>query len=171
MEKRISGLLLIGGTIVMVAFLIEIYFYFQELQKGKNNIFFVKEENSLKSYNFILSDTLEKRIQGLSGRDSLPDNTVMLFDFGKEDNCGIWMKDMKFSIDAVWLNSEFKVLDFKESISPDTFPQIFSSIFPCRYLIEAREGFVKENKIERGDKVSIDFVNLSLKITKNRPQQ
>ena len=158
-----KALLWIISALIIAAVLVGGYFYSQESQKGE-------EQKPAKSYNFLLADTTEKRTQGLSGRDFLSDDTVMFFDFEEDDICGIWMKDMKFSIDLVWIDSAFKIIDLKESVAPSTYPEIFSSISPCRYLIEVKEGFVKENAVEIGDKVSVDFNNSTLKITKNLQQ-
>jgi uncharacterized membrane protein (UPF0127 family) len=151
-ERIIFRSWLVIGIILILLF----SYFFQNRIK----IFFIEKENNfLKSYNFLLADTLEKRIQGLSGRDSFPPKTVMFFDFEKKDDCGIWMKDMKFSLDLLWLDDEFRVIDFKENISPSTFPEVFLPKSPCRYLIEAQEGFIKENAIQKGDKILVDFSN------------
>lgn len=40
---------------------------------------------------------------GLSGRDSLPANQGMLFIFSEPGYYGFWMRDMRFSIDVLWL--------------------------------------------------------------------
>ena len=118
-----------------------------------------KENSLMKSYTFLLADTKEKRNAGLSDKDSLPADTVLLFSYGEDGKCSIWMKDMKFSIDVVWLDDNFTVVDLKEGLSPDTYPQAFSPISPCRYFIEAEEGFIRTNNIRIDDKVSVDFTN------------
>lgn len=168
MNKR--ALLLIIVVVFAVGVLVGGYFYFQNLKEEKNISSFVEEQISNKDYKFLLADTPEKRVQGLSSRDGLPGATVMLFDFEKEDGCVIWMKDMKFSIDIIWLDNNFKVIDFKESASPDTYPTVFSPISSCRYVIEANDGLINENALKIGDKVSVDFNNSTLKITKNLQQ-
>ncbi|TSC75080.1 MAG: hypothetical protein G01um101430_581 [Parcubacteria group bacterium Gr01-1014_30] len=114
------------------------------------------------SYSFLLADTPEKRIQGLSGMVSLPPNTVLLFSYDNNDSCGIWMKGMKFSIDVVWLDSNFRIIDFKEGLSLLSYPGVFSPVSPCRYFVEAQEGFIKANNIRIGDKVSINFADFLL---------
>ncbi len=44
--------------------------------------------------------------QGLSGRDSLPTDYGMLFVFPKSDIYEFWMKDMKFPLDIIWINTK-----------------------------------------------------------------
>lgn len=164
-----NTLLWISVAVLMAAVLIGGYFYFQNLK-------IEEEQITAKSYNFLLADTQEKRVQGLSGKDFLPSDTIMFFDFEKEDDCVIWMKDMKFSIDAIWLDSEFKVIDFQRGILVSSYPfdtyAPFSRKFPfevflCRYLIETNEGFIKENAVQIGDNVLVDFTNSTLKVIKS----
>ncbi len=97
--------------------------------------------------------TKEERVRGLSGREYLPQDTVMLFIFDNEDYHGIWMKDMHFSIDIVWLDKEKKVVGYKKGASPESFPDVFSVEKPSLYIIEGNEGFVEENSINLGDVV------------------
>lgn len=110
-------------------------------------------------YLFILAGTPAERSRGLSGADSLPANTVMLFAYESNDTCGVWMRDMKFPIDIVWLDENFNVIYFTESLSPATYPRIFYPVSLCRYFIEAEEGFIRENDIRIGSRVSVDFDN------------
>src|SRR3989344_253922 len=42
--------------------------------------------------NIIIADTDEKRILGLGNRETLSENSLMLFSFPKPDVYGIWMK-------------------------------------------------------------------------------
>ncbi len=109
------------------------------------------------SYAFLLADTKEKRNTGLSGRESLPADTIMLFSYEQDERGSIWMKDMNFPIDVVWLNHNFAVIDWRENLSPDTYPKAFSPLSYCRYFIEANQGFIRDNQIRLGDRVTIDF--------------
>ena len=54
-------------------------------------------------FSLTVADTEASRIQGLSGTPSLSPNGGMLFDFEADGAHGIWMKDMKYPIDIVWL--------------------------------------------------------------------
>lgn len=130
--------------------------------RAKERLPEVESTAGRQTYNFILADTPEEIIKGLSGLELLPEDTVLLFTYERDNSCGVWMKDMKFSIDVVWLDSNFKVVDFARGLEPATFPRVFSPVRPCRYFIEANEGFVKANGIRRGSSVFIDFTNSSL---------
>lgn len=115
-------------------------------------------------YKFLLADTIEEQVKGLSEMGSLPENTVMFFAYEKDDSCAIWMKDMLFNIDVVWLDKDFKVIDYKEAISPDTFPENFAPKTPCRYFIEANEGFIQVNNIKQDQRIFVNFDDLTLRL-------
>lgn len=102
-----------------------------------------------------LADTYEKRVQGLSGREELKKNTGMFFIFDKPDKYGIWMKDMKFALDIIWLDQYGEIIFIEENVSPDTYPKTFVPDKPAAYVLEVNAGFVEEKHLELGDK--IDF--------------
>ncbi len=61
-----------------------------------------------KTFDALVSDTDALREQGLSGRSELKAGQAMIFIFDKPDNLGFWMKDMRFSIDMLWLDSQHR---------------------------------------------------------------
>lgn len=100
-----------------------------------------------------IADTPEKRILGLSGREVLLPDTGMLFVFDEEGNHGIWMKDMRFSIDILWLNDMYEIVHIEKRVSPDTYPTSFTSPIPASYILEVPAGFVESYDIWVGDSV------------------
>ena len=122
-------------------------------------IFFPLSKN-LKSVNLDIevADTPEKRIKGLSGRENLPENVGLLFVYDKPGLYGIWMKDMNFPVDVIWLDKDFKVVNIAQNISPDSFPQVFEPKAPALYILEVNTGFAEQNIIEIGDRVDLNIV-------------
>ncbi len=53
----------------------------------------------------IVADTLPERSAGLSGYAGLPDDAGMLFVLDGQQQPSFWMKDMRFSIDIIWLRA------------------------------------------------------------------
>ncbi|MDO8575417.1 MAG: DUF192 domain-containing protein [bacterium] len=92
----------------------------------------------------------ENKARGLSGRKELLKNEGMLFVFENSQKWGIWMKDMLFSIDIVWLDEKMNIVDYKENVSPDTFPKIFFPNLPSKYVLELPSGSIKTLDIEKG---------------------
>lgn len=98
----------------------------------------------------LVADSSTKRMIGLMYRNSIPQGTCMLFVFDGNGRHGIWMRNMKFPIDVLWLDADLRVVDYVEGIKPCT------SIFNCKtyepkkdakYIVELNSGFVKKNKV------------------------
>lgn len=87
-----------------------------------------------------VAQTTEDRQKGLSGRANLKSGHGMLFVFDTPDTHGIWMKDMKFPIDIVWLDESKRVVSIEKSVSPDSYPEIFKPTEPSLYVIELNSG-------------------------------
>lgn len=100
-----------------------------------------------------VADTIPKRIKGLSGTPFLPENVVKLFAFGAGGPQSIWMKDMNYSLDIIWADEDGVIVHIEENVSPETYPEPFSSPVPAWYVIEANAGFVASSSISIGDEV------------------
>lgn len=106
--------------------------------------------------NIEVADTNAERIQGLSGKQGLAENESMLFVFDTEGYYGIWMKDMNFSIDIVWLDKNKKIIHIEKDVSPETYPKIFYALkngqpILSLYVLETSAGFLAQNNIQIGD--------------------
>ena len=104
-----------------------------------------------------VADTPEERVMGLSGRESLDENTGLLFIYGQPGIYGIWMKDMKFPIDVIWLDGNYLIADIAKDVQPDSFPKVFEPKVPAKYILEVNAGFTERNGIEVGDNLESNF--------------
>ena len=93
--------------------------------------------------------TNDKRLRGLSGRDSLPDGTGMLFIFDRPSEQCMWMKDMKFSIDMMWLNEKKQIIKLATEVTPETYPSSFCSE-DTKYVIELPAGQALKSSLTAG---------------------
>lgn len=100
-----------------------------------------------------VADTLPERMEGLSNTPFLPDGVVKLFSFGIAGAHSIWMKDMNYPIDILWLSQDGEIVHIEENVFPETYPEAFSSPVPAWYVIEANAGFTASNTIAIGSKV------------------
>jgi uncharacterized membrane protein (UPF0127 family) len=110
-----------------------------------------------------IADTEKTREQGLSGTKSLAADHAMFFVFDSDNRWPIWMKDMNYSIDIVWLDESKKVVDFAVEVSPDTYPT--KSFFPkvdARYVVELKSGTVEKKAIRIGDQVVVSGTSKQL---------
>lgn len=98
-------------------------------------------------------DTPRGRSQGLSGRDELLPETGMFFIFPRTDYHGIWMKDMKFSIDILWIDELGVIVDIERNVHPDTYPEVFKPGHPARFVLEIPAGAVDNSGLEVGEEL------------------
>ena len=79
----------------------------------------------------------------------------MLFPFATNDAHAIWMRNMKFPIDIIWLDENLVVVDIKRDARPESYPEIFRPKSPARYVLEINATLSEVYNIKIGDKASI----------------
>lgn len=97
-------------------------------------------------------DSPAERVRGLSGRTSLDETSGLLFIFEEPGEHGIWMKDMNFPIDIIWLDENFEVINIKRDATPDSFPTVFKPTRNASYVLEVNAGFAEKNAIKIGNR-------------------
>ena len=102
-----------------------------------------------------VAQTPLERQRGLSGHESLAPDEGMLFVFPEDGKYAFWMKDMRFSIDIVWLSADGGIIYMAQNVSPDTYPANFAPPTPARYVLELPAGFVGRNNVSVGDIVRL----------------
>lgn len=102
-----------------------------------------------------IAETPEERRRGLGGRDALLENHGMLFVFDTPAPYGIWMEDMRFAIDILWLNAEGKIVDLKQNVVPETYPEVFYPKEDALYVLELPARFTELRSVSRGDFVTL----------------
>lgn len=102
-----------------------------------------------------IANTEQARELGLSRRESMGSNFGMLFVFDELGFHGIWMKDMNFSIDIVWLDVNMKVTDIKRLVNPDTYPQVFYPTEEAKFVLELVGGESERLNIDTGSSLNL----------------
>lgn len=95
-----------------------------------------------------------ERIQGLSGRPSLGEGEGELFIFDAPARPGFWMKEMRFPIDIVWIDSDKKISQITPNVAPETYPRAFYPDSPVRYVLEVNAGWATRHSLAVGDQAS-----------------
>lgn len=109
-----------------------------------------------RTINLLVAQTPDESEWGLSDFPSLPANTGMLFMFPGPGTYSFWMKDMKFSLDIIWLDGDNRVVTIHENISPETYPETFTPTQPISAVIEVPGGFVQKNSLSIGDRLNVE---------------
>lgn len=102
-----------------------------------------------------IASSEDKRVRGLSGRSNLGNNQGMLFVFDQPGSSCMWMKEMNFSIDVLWFDENYVLVDSEQNLSPDTYPQSFCSDQPAQYFLELTAGFITKNNVQIGTKLEL----------------
>ncbi|MBP9749336.1 MAG: DUF192 domain-containing protein [Candidatus Pacebacteria bacterium] len=97
----------------------------------------------------------DERRKGLSGREVIAEDAGMLFVFPTDELHGIWMPDMHFSIDILWLDTSLQVVDVHEGATPESYPEAFMPRRRARYVLEVPSGFVQTHGVRVGDVVTV----------------
>ena len=97
-------------------------------------------------------------VRGLSGREYIPESGGMLFKFSRSGNYSIWMKDMRFPLDIIWLNKR-KVVFLVQNAeppppgTPEGALKIFTPPVEADEVLEVRAGMIERLGVEIGDEV------------------
>ena len=91
-----------------------------------------------------IADDETERVRGLSGRDSLPPDQGMLFIFPQADEHGIWMKDMRFNLDILWLDENRRIIAIVGHLESSSYPKVVKPAIPARYVLEVNAGVTEK---------------------------
>ena len=110
-----------------------------------------------------LAVTDEERRRGLMFREKINWDQGMLLVFRREGTYSIWMKNMRFPIDILWLDSEKRIVHLETNVPPctkDPCPS-YSSSNPALFVLELKAGSVDKHLLKLYDK--IEFILPDLK--------
>ncbi len=101
-----------------------------------------------------VADTNEKKIKGLMGIDNIKENQGMLFLFKNRAYRSFWMKNMKISIDILFIYKNKVVKIYKEvPICENTSCPVYESGSKADSVLELTAGSCGKFGIKVGDKV------------------
>jgi uncharacterized membrane protein (UPF0127 family) len=108
-----------------------------------------------KTYTLQIADTPEKQALGLGKRSNMQPREGMVFPY-KTASKGLcfWMKDMNFSLDIIWLDSDKQIVHIEPSLSPSTYPQTYCPPKPSQYVVELNAGIAHALKLYEGQKLT-----------------
>ena len=98
-----------------------------------------------------------ERVKGLSGRDSLPPQTGLLFIFETGEATAFWMGGMRFPLDFIWISKDCAVADITHDApvpeEDSTDLPSYESAASAAYNFEINAGEAEKYGIEVGDPV------------------
>ena len=110
-----------------------------------------------------IADTDELRMKGLMFRESLPDDSGMLFIFPEENIRHFWMKNTSLPLSIAYVASTGIIIDIKD-LQPHNLNSV-PSAGPAQYAIEVNQGWFARNGVKPGDQIifSPDITNKYIK--------
>jgi len=142
MTNTKTKLIFVSIFILVLLILVPKYFITEKTDTVSNGLTsFIYNEKIIQ---LEIAKTEEEKIKGLSGRNYLEKNKGLLFVYDDLDFYGIWMKEMSFPIDIIWMDEDYRVVTVTENVSPDTYPTVFYPDKKSKYIIELNAGISKE---------------------------
>ncbi len=124
------------------------------LAKKPDAVVFVKQNLKI---SVEVADTPAAWAKGLMFRNSLAQDSGMLFMFPYESAQSFWMKNTLIPLDIIFISKDKQIIDIKENFQPCPSEQFicpsYTSTAPSMYVLEVNAGFVKKHGIKIGDAV------------------
>lgn len=126
-------------------------------QINENNTSIVKVGNM--TLNVLLAQTPSDQSKGLAIKEFMKENEGMLFIFDTPNKHSFWMKDMKFPIDIIWIDTEGKIVHIERNLEPCFF------LLPCPshtpkydslYVLEVVSNFTNKFNVNVGDRIELE---------------
>ena len=147
MIKKILQLIFITGILLVIGF----YFWQHHASISQPVSHTVTIAGTMVAVQ--VSDTDALRMHGLSDSDPLLPDTGMFFIFPEPGVYPFWMKDMRYSIDMIWFDSQYNVAYIKSDATPESYPETFGPTSETQYVLEVPDGFAKLHHVSIGDHV------------------
>jgi uncharacterized membrane protein (UPF0127 family) len=100
----------------------------------------------------------EERARGLMFREKMAEDQAMLFLFEEENAHSFWMKNMRFAIDILWLDSQKRIVHLEKRVPPcpqDPCPS-YSPSAAASFVLELQAGFAEKHGLRLYDR--LEFV-------------
>ena len=94
-----------------------------------------------------ISESDIERATGLMNRDTLSENSGMLFVWPEISRKCMWMKDTKIPLSVAYLDHKFLIREIK-NLEPLSTESICSSSESIKYALEVNQGWLRKNNIK-----------------------
>jgi uncharacterized membrane protein (UPF0127 family) len=104
-----------------------------------------------------IADTEESRRQGLSGRPSLAEDTGLVLWWDTPEPVGIWMPDMRFAIDVIFVRDSRVVAVYADAkpCPPSGYCPVFGPETAVDYVLEVPAGSAARWGLKTGDALTL----------------
>src|SRR3989344_4316807 len=140
------------NLIFIILFFSVVFSLFLYFNSNENKVCF--SENCFKVE---IASKFEELSKGLMFRESLDENSGMLFIFSEENFYNFWMKNTLIPLDIIWINSDKKIIFIERNVQPclEEICETYSSGEKALYVLEINAGIAEEIGLEIGDELNI----------------
>jgi uncharacterized protein len=122
-------------------------------QQSPSGLAVVSMQIGNRTFHLEVAATADSQETGLMKRDSMPDDHGMIFVFGDESPRTFWMKNTRFPLDIIFVNTAGVVVSIKQMDAYDLHET--PSDKPARYAIELNKGAAESAGVKVGDQLTI----------------
>jgi uncharacterized membrane protein (UPF0127 family) len=112
-----------------------------------------KSDKVISRIDIEIADDDAEREQGLMYRDTMAENTGMLFLMETEEPQTFWMKNTIISLDILYAGTDRRIVSIHRNCKPYSLDQI-ASVKPALYVVEVNAGYTVNYGIKVGDVIS-----------------
>jgi len=123
--------------------------------QNDTSLVFIQNKDTLSPiFEIELADTDYKKQVGLMHRTAMKDHQGMLFVYKDErPRPNFYMKNTYISLDLIYLNSDFEIVDLNLNTSPGDVSPIPSEA-ASKYVLEVKSGTVERMNLDRNTRIS-----------------
>jgi uncharacterized membrane protein (UPF0127 family) len=138
--------------VVLVVFALALGIYSPAHAQGQLHSLEIVTKTRRETFEVEVASTREQRARGLMFRKEIAARGGMLFDFGRDQEIRMWMKDTLIPLDMIFIENDGRILRIEQNAEPESL-RLISSDGSARMVLEVKAGIVRKFDISAGDRV------------------
>jgi uncharacterized membrane protein (UPF0127 family) len=145
MTKSVARAAAVAGTCLLMLF--------PPARGAEQQTLEIASKTGVHVFSVELAVTDDERQRGLMYRRSVPEFYGMLFDFKRDQDVAMWMKNTYVSLDMIFIQSDGRIRRIAENTETES-EKIIPSGGPVRAVLEVVGGTARKLGIQPGDRVA-----------------
>jgi uncharacterized membrane protein (UPF0127 family) len=150
MMKQSVRAAVVAGACIVISFVL---MSFPTARSAEQQTLEIATKTGVHVFSVELAVTDEERERGLMFRRTVPEFYGMLFDFKRDQEVTMWMKNTYVSLDMIFIQSDGRIRRIAENTQVESL-KVIPSGGPVRAVLEVVAGTAHKLGIEPGDRVA-----------------